>query len=304
MRSLSFFFVLMSIFLLSLTTLSFAQNVAITMDNPNSDPTPLLSPEVRDKQILSILKKNHIKVVLFAQGAQVDNPQGQALLERWNKAGQIIGNHTYSHLNINNISEEQYEQDTLKNEKLLQSYSNFKKIFRFPFLKEGDTQDRRDAFRIFLHDHGYAMGSVTIDASDWYISDRLETKLSLNPNADLTLYKKYYLQHIWNRAQYYDNLAKEVLGRSPNHTLLVHHNLLNALFLGDLIQMFKDKGWKVINANEAYQDPIFKLSPSTLPAGESLIWSLAKQTGHYNDKLRYPGEDESYEKEAMDKLGL
>ena len=42
----------------------------------------------------------------------------------------------------------------------------------------------------------------------------------------------------------YDKLARAVLGRSPKHTLLVHHNLLNALFLDDIIQMFKDKGWK------------------------------------------------------------
>jgi hypothetical protein len=226
------------------------------------------------------------------------------MLARWNNAGQIIGNHTYSHLSMNEITEEQYEQDTLRNEKLLQSYPNFKKIFRFPYLKEGDTVTKRDGFRKFLRVHGYEMGSVTIDASDWYISERLEKRLAQDPNADITPYKEYYLQHIWSRAQYYDNLAIELLGRSPNHTLLVHHNLLNALFLGDLIQMFNDKGWKVINADEAFQDSIFQITPDTLPAGESLIWALAKQTGRYDDKLRYPGEDESYEKEAMDTLGL
>ncbi|MBX3710156.1 MAG: polysaccharide deacetylase family protein [Gammaproteobacteria bacterium] len=299
---ISYFFI--TLFLLLFTTITFAKNVAITMDNPNCDQTPLLAPEIRDKKILSILKKNNLKIVLFAQGAQVDNPQGMALLKRWNNAGHLIGNHTYSHLSINNISDKQYEQDTLKNEALLKSYSNFKKIFRFPYLKEGDTLAKRDEFRKFLHDHGYQNGSVTIDASDWYISDRLEKRLSQNPNADMTPYRDYYLQHIWNRAQYYDGLAQEILGRSPDHTLLVHHNLLNAIFLGDVIQMFKDKGWKVINADQAFQDPVFKMMPNTLPAGESLIWALAKQTGRYDDKLRYPGEDESYEKEAMDRLGL
>jgi len=186
----------------------------------------------------------------------------------------------------------------------MQHYSNFKKIFRFPFLKEGNTLDKRDEFRRFLREHGYLNGSVTIDASDWYISSRLEKRLSQNPNADITPYRDYYLQHIWSRAQYYDGVVKEVLGRSPDHTLLLHHNLLNALFLGDIIQMFKDKEWKVINADKAFQDPIFKMMPNTLPAGESLIWALAKQTGYYDKKLRYPGEDESYEKESMDKLGL
>lgn len=290
--------------ILLVSTLSFAQNVAITIDNPNSDPAPLFSPEDRDERILSILDKNHLKILLFVQGAQVDDQQGRALLARWNNAGQIIGNHTYSHFSMNKISEKDYEEDTLKNEKLLQSYPNFTKIFRFPYLKEGDTVSKRDGFRKFLREHDYQIGGVTIDASDWYISDRLEKRLAQDPNADMTPYKEYYLQHIWNRAQYYDKLAIELLGRSPNHTLLVHHNLLNALFLEDLIQMFKDKGWKVINADEAFQDPVFQITPDTLPAGESLIWALAKQSGRYNDKLRYPGEDEAYEKEAMDKLGL
>ena len=89
----------------------------------------------------------------------------------------------------------------------------------------------------FLRQHHYEWGSVTIDASDWYISSRLEKRLLENPNADIQPYKKYYLEHIWDRAQYYDALAKKVTGRSPKHTLLVHHNLLNALFLDDLIQI-------------------------------------------------------------------
>ena len=41
-----------------------------------------------------------------------------------------------------------------------------------------------------------------------------------------------------------------------------------------------------------------------LPAGESLIWVLAKQSGKYDSMLRYPAEDERYEKEKMDALGL
>jgi peptidoglycan/xylan/chitin deacetylase (PgdA/CDA1 family) len=304
MKFLSPIFALIFTFLLSFPQLSLAKSVSITMDNPNSDPAPLLTPKARDEKILSALKKHNLKIILFVQGAQVDNSDGKLLLQRWNDAGHILGNHTYSHLSLDDITEKQYEADTLRNEKLLRPYSHFQKIFRFPYLKEGNTLAKRDAFRKFLRENRYQFGSVTIDASDWYISERLEKKLAQNPNADIAPYKKYYLQHIWNRSQYYDNLAMEVLGRSPNHTLLVHHNLLNALFLDDLIQMFIDKGWKVIDANKAFQDPIFKMMPNTLPAGESLIWGLAKQSGRYNNKLRYPDEDESYEKEAMDKLGL
>jgi hypothetical protein len=62
-----------------------------------------------------------------------------------------------------------FENDTLKNEKLLMIYKNYKNILRFPYLKEGNTIAKRNKFRIFLSQHHYVNGSVTIDASDWYI---------------------------------------------------------------------------------------------------------------------------------------
>lgn len=274
------------------------------MDNPHIEKTPLLSAQLRDEQIRAALNKNKLKIVLFVQGSQIDSPEGQQLLKNWNTDGQMLGNHTYSHFSLNMVEEKLFEADTLKNEKILKQFSQFTKVFRFPFLKEGDTIVKRDDFRKFLHENQYAFGSVTIDASDWYISDRLEKRLEKNPEADITAYKKYYLEHIWNRAQYYDNLARAVIGRSPQHTLLIHHNLLNALFLDDLIQMFDDKGWTWVSAMEAFQDPIFKIAPNILPAGESLIWAMAKQTGQFEDQLRYPAEDGMYEKNAMDALGL
>jgi hypothetical protein len=44
--------------------------------------------------------------------------------------------------------------------------------------------------------------------------------------------------------------------------------------------------------------------PKIVPAGESLIWALAKETGKFDKVLRYPGEDSEYENAKMDKLGL
>lgn len=86
--------------------------------------------------------------------------------------------------------------------------------------------------------------------------------------------------------------------------LLLHHNLAAALFLGDLIEYFEVNGWNVIDTDKAYQDKIYDQTPGTVPAGESLIWSLAKQSGKFEHVLRYPAEDSQYEKPLMDKLGL
>jgi hypothetical protein len=42
--------------------------------------------------------------------------------------------------------------------------------------------------------------------------------------------------------------------------------------------MFKSKGWSVVDVRNAYEDPVFQLAPDVLPAGQSLLWSLAKAT--------------------------
>lgn len=76
------------------------------------------------------------------------------------------------------------------------------------------------------------------------------------------------------------------------------------MFLDDLIERFKAEGWEVMDADRAYTDPIYNEVPRTIPAGESLIWALAKQSGKFENSLRYPAEDGVYEKPFMDKLGL
>lgn len=70
------------------------------------------------------------------------------------------------------------------------------------------------------------------------------------------------------------------------------------------MDMFIKKGWKLISAQEAYKDSIFKREPQIIPAGESIVWASAKESGKFENILRYPGEDGEYEKAEIDKLGL
>jgi hypothetical protein len=46
---------------------------------------------------------------------------------------------------------------------------------------------------------------------------------------------------------------------------------------------------------------VYKSQPDILPAGESVLWALAKQ--HNLPGLRYPAEDDVYEKPILDRLG-
>jgi peptidoglycan/xylan/chitin deacetylase (PgdA/CDA1 family) len=283
-----------------------APQVAITMDDPTVQDMPGMAAAEVNARILSHLNDAKIKAALFVCGMRVDNDAGRKLLAAWNDAGHVLGNHTYSHRFFPSakMTLADFEADSARGEQVVSPYSRFRKIFRFPFFKEGDTKEKRDGMRAWLKKNGYTQGRATIDASDWAIDARLLKKLRADPSADTKPYRDFYLQHIWERAQYYDGLARKVIGHSPRHTLLVHHSLLNAMVLGDLLAMFRQRGWQVIDVEDAYHDPIYAREPDILPAGESLIWGLAKESGRFEKELRYPGEDDVYENPAMDKLNL
>ena len=279
--------------------------IAFTFDDPKTEADAGLAWQAINERILSTLDKRKIKSVIFVCGKRVDSVEGRHLVREWDKAGHDIGNHSYSHLNFNGATSlAEFEADALKGEALTRDYTHFDHLFRYPFFKEGDTAEKRDGMRTFLQKRGYRIGRATIDASDWAIDSRLENRAKAGSKAELTAYRDFFLQHIWERSEFYDSLAQRVLQRAVRHTVLLHHSALNALFLNDLITMFVAKGWKPVDAKWAYADPVYNLQPQILPAGESLIWGLAKQTGKFEKELRYPGEDDVYENPKMDALKL
>src|ERR1700741_4900307 len=240
------YFIILFLFTLSV---SFAQTkeqpkICFTFDDGSTNDILTYKQQDWNALILKHLKAENLQAVLFASGKGLTGSKGKSLLESWDKAGHLIGNHTFSHKNYNNpnTSFQYFKNDFLKNDSLINTYDHYAKLFRFPYLKEGNTTEKRDSMRWFLKSMRYANGYVTIDASDWYYDTRLIEALKANPNLDLAPYKKAYLEHILDRALYYDSLAYLLTGRKIHHSLLLHHNLASALFLGDLIQLFKSRG--------------------------------------------------------------
>jgi len=280
-----------------------APEVSITMDDFNLFLADDQTAEKRNQAILAAFRAHSIKAAIFVCGIYIDSVLGQRLLKQWNDDGHIICNHTYSHRNYEKSDFRQYAPDILRCEALIKDYPQFRRLFRFPYLKEGKTAEHRDQLRGFLAEHGYGAGAVTIDASDWYIDDRLRKRLEADPKADTRGFRDYYLRHILDRSNYYDEVSRKALGRSVRHTLLVHHSVLNALYLRDVLDQYKKRGWKLIDAEYAYADPVFKQQPDVLPAGDSLVLALGVENGKVK-RARWPSEDGVYEAPAMDRLEL
>jgi peptidoglycan/xylan/chitin deacetylase (PgdA/CDA1 family) len=277
-------------------------SVAITMDDMYW--SRLVDPMDANRRILNAARKYGVQFGLFVIGENAASETGRGIVRSWVEAGHLIGNHTWSHRRYNGISFEEFSEDVLRADALLGESLSAPRMFRFPTLAEGDTSSKRDRMREFLAAHGYRNGHVTIDASDWYYDSRLRERLKKEPGFDVRRFRRPYLDHLWDRARFYDGLSRKVLGRSVPHTLLVHYNLLNALFLGDVLAMFVKRGWRIGGAADAYRDPVFQRTPNSMPSGQSLIWALAKETGRFEGELRYPGEDDVYEKPGLDRLGL
>jgi peptidoglycan/xylan/chitin deacetylase (PgdA/CDA1 family) len=286
----------------ALPILASAQTIAFTFDD-GLDPRIQARAAEWNDAILSALRDAQLHAMYFPAGLNVDSPAGRALVAQWATAGHAIGNHTYSHWNLGlaSISVEKFEADVLREQAVFDALSAWRKRLRFPYLKEGETAEKRDAFRGWMRAHGYLPAPVSVDTSDWYYNQRF-LKVSENDFQKISAFRRLYLAHLWDRANYYETLARQVLGRSPQHILLLHTNAVNARFLPDVIQMFRSKRWKLVDAEQAFSDPLYQKQPHAVPAGESIVWALAKDAGVPD--LRYPGEDGDFEKPVLDASGF
>lgn len=277
---------------------------AVTIDDFRFDDGPRQNGATRHRAILDALSVAGLQAAGLITGKHVDNPEAGGHLATWAEAGHAIGNHTYSHAYYGGSGPGDLGADIDRAAGLLSAYPTTRPWFRFPYLAEGRTVEFRDRMRGALRERGLQNAHVTIDASDWYVNQRLLERLAREPGADVTPYGDYLVRHLLDRADFYDSLAREVLGCSPPHTLLIHHNLTTALFLPRILSALQAAGWTAINADTAFADPIYQAQPDIAPAAHSLIWQLAKADGRFEARLRSPGEDGPYEKPAVDALGL
>lgn len=279
---------------LGLSNVAIAKSIALSFDD-GLDPSINADAQHINEDILSTLKQNKIQAIVYPSISKIGGTNGLNIISNWGKQGHRIGNHGNLHLNLNKdeVNLSTYLQDMQQGHEMFSSLAGFIPRYRFPFLKEGNTLEKRDNVRKWLSSHSYKSGAVSIDASDWYYNQLFLKYHQEKDQTSLAKLKQAYIVHLLDRAKYYDDLAIQTLGRSPNHVLLLHIRAINAAWLEDIIASFKREGWKFIDSDTAYQDAIYKIQPNLLPAGESIIWSIAQIYGVNN--LRYPAEDALYE---------
>lgn len=264
--------------LLAASVLATAQSLLLTFDDgPGRQRTPRLNPDERNQAILDALRAEKAPAVIFAIGRDGgESPEGQRALQAWGEAGHRIANHTFDHLNLDKVSAAAFLSDIQRCDGWIKGTPGYAPWLRFPYLKEGADPGKRDAVRAGLKAMGYRSLPVTIATFDWFYDERLRERLRHNPTADLSDLRSAYLEHVLECCDQAKALAAQVLHREPVHVILLHHTLLNALYLGDLLRALKVNGWRFVSPEAVWADPLYAMAPKLPNGGADLLWALAQ----------------------------
>ncbi len=266
----------------------FAQQrkVTITVDDLLATPADANEYEYISDNILKTLLENNVKAVGFVNESRLytnEEPDSTKIkiLEKWMKSDMELGNHTFSHVYINNTSIEDYKKDVIKGElitrPLLKKYDKELKYFRHPQLRTGPTDAYRSELTNFLKNRGYIIAPVTID-NDEYIHAFCYANAKKEGNT-LLMAKigRDYIDYMRSVFDFYEKLSASFLGYEVPQTLLIHANNLNADYLDELVELIKNRGYVFISIDEALKDRGYKLPEGTHSRGPSWIqrWMIA-----------------------------
>ncbi len=77
-------------------------------------------PDLKDLKILEILKEHNIKATFFVNAQKIN--RYERVIKAIRHDGHVIGNHSYSHKNLKNLSIYEQEQEILKGHQILKEH--------------------------------------------------------------------------------------------------------------------------------------------------------------------------------------
>lgn len=256
------------LYLLTFASPSFSQQVAITVDDLPSHGTlpPGMTRSDVAKSILKTLKDAQApKVYGFVNAKKIEqHPEDIEVLKLWRSAGFPLGNHTYAHLSLNASSIDEFDQNVAADEPELKSLMGRHDWhwFRYPYLWEGDTLDKRHDVRQYLKDHKYRIAQVTLDFEDYLWNAPYARCAEKNDAASIEWLKTSYMAAAAEYIALGQSAAKLLYGRDIKHVLLLHIGGFETVMLPQLLNSLKRQGFQFITLPNAEKDPAYKSDPN------------------------------------------
>lgn len=185
-----------------------------------------------------------------------------AVLAQWLGAGMDLGNHTFSHLSLSQVTPQEFEADILRGEMvtrwLLKEQGKDLRFFRYPFNHRGPSAAIRDRVHEFLEGHGYRVAPFTLDHSDYLFNSAYIKAHRLGNNTQLRRIKTAYLDHLREKIAFFEKLSMQLFKREIPQILLIHANELNTDCMAELLAVIKNLGYRFVSLENALKDEAYK----------------------------------------------
>lgn len=257
-----------------------AQQMAITFDDlpiHGDKPGAMTRLDIAQSILDTIQREKLPPVYGFVNALKIQTePETESVLKAWRDAGQPLGNHTWSHINLDQIAPEQFEADIVKNEPMLEKYmaSADWHWLRYPYLDEGNTVAKRREVRAWLAAHHYQIAEVSMDFEDYLWNDPFARCSAKGDTAAIQKLHDSYLATADQYLTFFRTLSKTIYGRDVKYILLLHVGAFDARMFPELLALYRSRGISFVSLPEATQDPIYAEDPDVGVKGGGAIQEL------------------------------
>lgn len=257
--------------------------MAVTVDDlpAHGSLPPNMTREQIVKDFLKVLKKHKVpEVYAFANaGRHPDKLESEALMKMWVAGGYPLANHTFMHPRLKNVTAPEFIKDIEDNESTLQKLNGQKnwKYFRYPYLHEGDTLEKRNAIRQYLKSKNYTIAQVTVDFEDWAWNNPYARCMTKKDKKSVEWLQKTYLESAETILDRAVQSSDFVFKKPISHILLLHFGAFDAAMLDQLLTAYEKKGVEFISLSEAVRDDVYGIDPGlTFTHGAEFQYQVLK----------------------------
>ncbi len=245
--------------------LATAEKVAITFDDLPVNGTLPAGVSEADivRQVLPLLKGMPPAYGFINARKLEGNAAGALALKLWIDGGQRLGNHTYDHIDLSTNAVEDFQRQIDQNEPalLLLVPDDTWRWFRYPYLHEGETAEKRKSVRDHLQQRGYTIAQTTLDYEDYLWNSAYARCVDKGDAKAIEWLRTSYLE---TASAYFDlnrEMARIVYGREISHVLLLHLGAFSPEILPPLFDLMRQKGFELTTLDEAQRDAAYRSDP-------------------------------------------
>ena len=255
-------------------------DIAITVDDLPSHgklPPGMTRSSIAGAHLQAFKAHGVAEAFGFVNAAKLkDDPDNENVLGAWRAAGHPLGNHTFSHMNLERAASlEAWQADVVAGEPAVAARMAAADwhYLRFSNLAAGSAARGADALA-YLRGRGYKVAEVSVAFGDWNYTDAYARCVAKGDTDAIAAMKAQYPRSVDVGIVQMKEHSRQVYGRVIPQVLLTHIGGWSAVTLPDVLARLDAAGARYVTQAQAQADPAY-----AQPGSGSVITRTAKQKG-------------------------